>query len=69
LTASGLSVPLSPSLMSAVKSLMPVIDAAVPAGAFHTPRLLSVDAHTPATAPQGPTVMVAPVLSGSVRLG
>ena len=35
---------------------MPVIVAAVPAGAFQTPRLVSVAAHTPATAPQGPTV-------------
>ena len=35
---------------------MPVIAAAVPAGAFQTPRLLSVAAHTPAIAPHGPTL-------------
>ena len=37
---------------------MPVIVAAVPAGAFHTPRLVSVAAQTPATAPLGPIVRV-----------
>ena len=69
LTASGLSVPLSPSSTCAVKPVMPVIVAAVPAGAFQTPRLLSVAAHTPATAPHGPALKLAPVLSVSTRLG
>ena len=69
MTAIGLSIPLSPSSTWAVKSVMPLIVAAVPAGAFQTPRLLSVAAQTPATAPHGPALKLAPVLSVITRLG
>jgi hypothetical protein len=57
LTPSGFSVPLAASSTCTARSVIPVIPAAVPAGAFHTPRLLSVLAQTPATAPHGPSCM------------
>ena len=53
LSPSGLSSPLSSSVISSAGDVPPGSPALVPAGAFQTPRELSVAAHTPATAPQG----------------
>ena len=51
LMPSGLSCPFSASVSGTLRSAAPEIVAAKPAGAFHTPRSVSVRAMTPATAP------------------
>ena len=55
LSPSGLSSPLSSSVISTAGDIPPGSEALVPAGAFQTPRELSVLAQTPATAPQRST--------------
>jgi hypothetical protein len=72
LTPSGLSWPLSLSARfsgrppaTPTRLVTPTSDAAVPAGAFQTPREASVLAMTPAMVPQGGTVISSPFCDGS----
>src|SRR5207248_11058320 len=53
LTPSGFSSPFSASVSGTVSSVTPTSVASRPAGAFHTPRVASVRAKTPAIAPAG----------------
>ena len=53
LTPSGLSAPFSASVSGTLSAEHADKVASSPAGAFHTPRLASVRAMTPATAPHG----------------
>ncbi len=64
----GLISPFSSSVRTTLRPTTPLSPASVPAGAFHTPRLASVRAYTPATAPLATKVSVAPPRSGSGRL-
>jgi hypothetical protein len=50
-----------------VSPATPDSDASTPAGAFHTPRLPSVRAYTPAMAPQAAKSPMAPPRSGSAE--
>src|ERR1700689_805254 len=56
------STPCCGSFMTpeATGPVVPSSDVAIPAGAFHTPRTLSVVAYTPATYPLGATAMTSP---------
>ena len=65
LTPIGFSSPFSSSVSLTFSPWMPLIAASSPAGAFHTPRLLSVRAMMPATAPQGTKGSVRPSRLGS----
>ncbi len=53
LIPSGFSSPFSASVRGTLSSGTPIRVASKPAGAFHTPRCVSVRAKIPATAPQG----------------
>ncbi|CAM5615253.1 hypothetical protein RLIN73S_03768 [Rhodanobacter lindaniclasticus] len=64
-TPSGLSMPFSASLSGTAKPCTPFSAASMPAGAFHTPRWVSVRAITPATMPQGTKVSSWPWRFGS----
>src|SRR3954447_5591275 len=64
LMPSGLSEPLSPSVTGTARAT-PLTTASMPAGAFHTPRVASVRAITPATTPLGPTFFDRPGARGS----
>src|SRR5512143_2705441 len=65
LIASGLSWPFSASLIVIARPVAPLSDASLPAGAFHTPRVASVRANTPATKPHGGKSASAPCCNGS----
>src|ERR1041384_3508879 len=60
-TPIGFSVSWSWSLTWAATPTAPSTDASVPAGAFHTPRVLSVRANSPAIMPDGGAKRVAPL--------
>ena len=47
------------------RSVAPLSEASIPAGAFQTPRWASVRANTPATAPQGTNVLTVLLSRGS----
>ena len=67
LTPIGFSSPCSWSLSLTVSASTPASEASMPAGAFHTPRLASVLAITPAIAPDGVKVSIWPFRNGSRR--
>ena len=64
----GLSCPISPSVSGTESSGTPLSVASSPAGAFHTPRVASVRASTPATAPEAANVSIWLSRSGLVCL-
>ena len=65
LTPCWLSRPHCRSVSPTVSPAVPLSDASVPAGAFHTPRVVSVRASTPATIPLGANDSIWPPSNGS----
>ena len=61
--ALGFKVPFSPSENLCLSPTTPRRSASVPAGAFQTPRVLSIRAHNPAIAPEAPMFFLRPFSS------